>query len=81
NNQKSRSEIYLPPLEDDPENSQGYMGHDQFKVVKGSLTRTFPIYNKGDSNANPTGGSRSLEYELVAGEAGWRLNLVRNSTR
>ncbi len=79
NKKKSLSEIYLPPLEDDPENSKGYMGHDGFKVSEGVLVRSFPVYNPGDSNATPTGGTRSLEYQLVAGEAGFRLEVVKSS--
>jgi len=57
----------------------GYMGHDEFAVVESSLARRFPIYKKGDSNANPTGGMRQLQYKLVPGEATWQLKLV-NST-
>ena len=79
NNKKSLSEIYLAPLEDDKKNSAGYMGHDEFAVVESSFARRFPIYKKEDSNANPTGGMRQLQYKLVPGEATWQLKLV-NST-
>ena len=77
NNKKSLSEIYLPPLENDAKNSKGYMGHDEFAVVDGSLSRRFPIYKKDDSNAEPTGGMRKLQYRLVAGEAVWTLELTQ----
>ncbi len=76
NKKKSLSDIYLPLLEDDPENFKGYMGHDRFAVVGTSLVRRFPIYLEDDSNANPTGGTRQLQYNLVAGESGWVLKLV-----
>jgi len=79
NNKKSLTGIYMSPLEDDKKNSVGYMGHDEFAVVESSLARRFPIYKKGDSNANPTGGMRQLQYKLVPGEATWQLKLV-NST-
>jgi hypothetical protein len=48
----------------------GYMGHDDFKVENGFLTRRFPVYNPGDANAQPTGGTRTLRYELkeIAGK-------------
>ena len=78
NNKKSLSEIYLPPLEDDAENSKGYMGHDEFTLIEGSLARRFPIYKKGDNNAKPTGGMRQLQYKLVAGEANWQLKMVKS---
>jgi len=75
NNKKSLSEITLPPLMDDKENSRGYMGHDEFAVVESYLVRSFPIYVKGDTNANPTGGTRQLQYKLKQGEASWVLEL------
>jgi hypothetical protein len=80
NNKKSLSEIYLPPLESDETNSKGYMGHDAFKVMESRLVRRFPVYKNIDSNANPTGGTRQLQYKLVSGEAGWVLKLEKSTT-
>jgi hypothetical protein len=73
NRNRSISAIYLPPLEDDPEAARGYMGHDRFAVGEGALLRNFPIYKEGDTNAEPTGGTRQIQYRLQAGEAGWQL--------
>ncbi|HEY5700698.1 MAG TPA: PliI family lysozyme inhibitor of I-type lysozyme, partial [Gammaproteobacteria bacterium] len=73
NRNRSLSEIYLPPLEDDPDASKGYMGHDTFAVGEGALLRRFPVYREGDTNAEPSGGTRQVQYRLEAGEAGWRL--------
>jgi len=73
NRNRSLSEIYLPSLEDDPEASKGYMGHDTFAVGEGALIRRFPVYREGDTNAEPSGGTRQVQYRLEAGEAGWRL--------
>ena len=78
NNKKSLSEVYLPPLTDDKKNSQGYMGHDEFAVVENTLIRRFPVYRDEDSNANPTGGTRQLQYKLVPGEATWLLKLDKS---
>lgn len=75
NNRKSLSEIYLPPLEQVPANTAGYLGHDEFTVLEGVLGRRFPVYRPGDSNARPSGGMRHLQYRLVPGEAGWLLRL------
>jgi hypothetical protein len=75
NNRKSLSEIYLPPLEEDPEASSGYMGHDEFTILELRLGRRFPIYSAGDTNAEPTGGTRQLQYRLEPGEAGWILRV------
>ncbi len=73
NKGKSLSEIYLPPLEEDKTAAQGYMGHDEFAVVENTLVRRFPVYKDGDTNSQPTGGTRQIQYKLKAGEAGWIL--------
>jgi hypothetical protein len=73
NKKKSLSQIYLPPITDDPKASKGYQGHDEFRVVESTLVRRFPVYRDGDTNAKPTGGTRQIQYKLAAGEAGWLL--------
>ena len=73
NKKKSLSEIYIPPITDDPKASKGYRGHDEFRVVESTLVRRFPVYREGDTNAKPTGGTRQIQYKLAAGEAGWLL--------
>ena len=78
NNKKSLSEIYLPPIENDKDNSRGYMGHDEFAVVENILARRFPVYAEGDINANPTGAMRQLQYKLTRGEASWILVLDKS---
>lgn len=75
NRGKSMSAIYLPPVADDPETGAGYMGHDRFEVVGKRLVHRFPVYQPGDANAGPTGGTRRLQYRLVPGEASWQLVL------
>ena len=75
NNMKSMSEIYLPPIADDPINSKGYMGHDDFAILENTFAQRFPLYNEGDTNANPTGKTRQLNYKLKQGEASWILKL------
>lgn len=77
NKTKSLSEIYLPNLSDDKVNSKGYLGHDQFAVIERTLARRFPVYKPNDSNSNPTGGIRQLEYRLTPGEAGWVLRMKK----
>jgi len=77
NRRKSLSEIYLPPVAENKALSKGYMGHDDFGVVENTFVQRFPIYRDGDINAKPTGGTRQLQYKLVAGEAGWILKLDR----
>ena len=77
NRNKSLSEIYLPSIEDNPEISRGYMGHDEFVVGEGTFVRRFPIYQNGDTNTESTGGTRQIQYKLVAGEAGWILRQDR----
>lgn len=73
NNRKSLSEIYLPPVAENPDAAQGYMGHDEFAVGEGRLLHRFPIYREGDTNSQPTGAMRQLQYRLTPGEATWQL--------
>ena len=77
NQGKSVTEFNLPDLSEDKVASQGYQGHDQFAIVDNTLVRRFPVYLDGDSNAQPTGGSRQISYQLVPGEATWLLKLLR----
>jgi hypothetical protein len=42
----------------------GYMGHDSFYIENSLLIRKFPVYIKQDYNANPTGGTKKIEYTL-----------------
>lgn len=67
NNGKSWSEVYYPELS--AELSKGYMGHDEFALIENVLVRRFPIYLEGDTNAQPTGKMRQIQYHLKDGEA------------
>ncbi|WP_332513950.1 PliI family lysozyme inhibitor of I-type lysozyme [Bacteroides sp.] len=69
NNGKSMSQISFPNITDNPEASKGYMGHDEFAIVELSFCQRFPIYKENDTNANPTGGTRQIQYKLKDGEA------------
>ncbi len=75
NNKKSLSEIYLPPITDDPKLTKGYRGHDEFMMVEGIVAQRFPLYKDNDTDAKPTGGWWQLQYKLVQGEASWVLKL------
>ena len=77
NGGKSISPIFLADLADNPEAVKGYMGHDEFAVVENGLVRRYPVYEANDVNADPTGGTRQLQYKLQPGEAGWQLQLDR----
>jgi hypothetical protein len=78
NKDKSLSMINFPEIQTGDENFKGYMGHDSFKLEDQKLVRIFPIYNKGDTNENPTGGRRKLVYGLVPGEAMWQLKVEKS---
>lgn len=73
NGKKSLTPIVIEkPAEKD---LTGYMGHDAFEVVEGTLIRRFPVYKEGDTNAKPTGGWRQIQYKLAPGEASWQLHV------
>jgi hypothetical protein len=80
NKDKSLSMINFPEIQARDENFKGYMGHDTFKIEDQKLLRTFPIYNEGDTNQNPTGGTRKLVYGLYPGEAMWQLKVEKSET-
>ena len=69
NNGKSVSQVYLPDISENDEVSKGYMGHDEMAIVENTFCQRFPIYKEGDSNTNPTGGIRQIQYKLVDGES------------
>jgi len=77
NQGKTMSQVYLPPVAEDQKLNKGYMGHDEFAVVENTFVQRFPIYKMGDSNSEPTGKTRQLQYKLGKGEAGWKLVLDR----
>jgi hypothetical protein len=77
NNGKSVSQVYFPPLSENPKAMKGYMGHDEFMLIENSLARRFPIYKEGDTNANPTGGLRQVQYKLLDGEASRRFEIIK----
>lgn len=66
NDGKSVSQVHLPEISGNKEVSIGYMGHDEMAIVENSFCQRFHIYKDGDSNANPTGGMRQIQYKLVA---------------
>lgn len=73
NNGKSVSDITIPNVTDDPKLSKGYMGHDDFAIIEGILAQRFKTYNEGDTNSNPTGKTRQIQYKLREGEASRKL--------
>ena len=80
NKDKSLSMINFPEIQESDKNFEGYMGHDTFKIKDQKLLRTFPIYNKDDTNNHPTGGTRKLVYGLYPGEAMWQLKVDKSET-
>jgi hypothetical protein len=80
NKDKSLSMIHFPAIEKGDRNFKGYMGHDTFKLEDQKLVRLFPVYNDGDANLNPTGGTRKLTYDLLPGEAMWQLKVKKSVT-
>jgi hypothetical protein len=78
NNGKSISQVYLPPIQESPELSEGYQGYDEFAIVENTLVRRFPIYKSNDAGSEPAGKMRQIQYKLVDGEAmrGFQLDKV-----
>ena len=60
---------YFPDIYGNPKISQGYKGHDDFTVMVGTLTQSFPIYLPTDTDT-PTGGTRVVQYNIEKNEKG-----------
>ena len=80
NNDRSVSTIVVPEIaqSDLAPGSifYGYRGHDSIYVSTDILNRKFPVYKDNDENCCPTGGARTIKYNLLAGEASWRLEAI-----
>jgi hypothetical protein len=76
NRNKSLSPIYLTPVSDNPQDSKGYMGHDEFAVVEGSFIQRFNLY---DDKGKKTEKMRQIQYKLKAGEAGFKLEKYKTT--
>lgn len=59
---RGRRDLLLPEL--DEKLSNGYLGHDSFRVDGRKIIRSFPIYRPQDPNSTPTGGTRTIEYVM-----------------
>ena len=79
NRDKSLSMIHFPEIQAGDERFMGYQGHDSFAIEGRKLVRKFPVYCRGDTNRNPTCGSRKLVYGLYPGEAMWQLKIKRHT--
>ena len=81
NRDKSVTSIYIPPITEKDLTKgalyEGYMGHDSIFVDEGQLKRLFPIYLPEDPNCCPSGGQTTLLHELIAGEASWKLQAIK----
>jgi hypothetical protein len=67
---KSLVPCYIPDVSYDPKVNKGYRGHDRFSLLEGTLLQRFPVYNTGDADDKPTGGTRTLMYQVVKAEGG-----------
>ncbi len=70
NNGKSVSQVSLPDIaENDRINKGLHGGTTRWLSSRTPSASVSPIYKDGDTNANPTGGMRQIQYKLVDGEA------------
>jgi hypothetical protein len=76
---KSISICALPDVQLNGKISMGYKGHDEFSLMEGYLLQKFPIYKPGDNKDSPSGGVRSILYQIGKNEeGGFKFNLVRS---
>ncbi len=61
--------ILFPDIMDDAKLRVGYNGEDEFRLLQGTLLRTFQVYDLTDkANPKPTGIYRNIQYRVVPGE-------------
>lgn len=81
NKDKSATPIYVNPISKKQKKKgglfEGFMGHNQFVFDADNLLNVFPVYLERDTNSQATGGERKIQYQLIAGEAGWILKADR----
>jgi hypothetical protein len=69
------------PLSDpalDGKINTGYRGHDTFRMLEGTVLLRFPIYKTEDKDDKPTGGIRTVQYNVIRMESGgYKFNLLR----
>ena len=71
NNKRSMSDIYIPRVADMPRYQDVYADRDSYTFTNDTVERTFPTFIPGKGQGTPV----KLIYSLVAGEAGWALEL------
>jgi hypothetical protein len=57
--------VYFPDIYLDPKIRDGYKGHDEFSILTGTILRKFPVYLPNDTPGNPTGGKRTVQYQIM----------------
>ena len=79
NQDLSLTTIFVPDIsENDVQTGgpfHGYMGHDSIYFTNNRMYRKYPVYKDGDPNCCPTGGDKTVSYQLKAGEATWKLEI------
>jgi len=81
NQDLSLTTIYVPEITENDVQLDGsffgYMGHDSIYSNESKMFRKYPLFKEGDPNCCPTGGDRTLSYQLKAGEASWILEIKK----
>ena len=81
NQDLSLTPIYIPEISEKdllPNGDYyGYMGHDSIYIANKKIYRKYPVYKDGDANCCPSGGNKTLGYELKQGEASWVLKIKK----
>ncbi|MBC7652562.1 MAG: hypothetical protein H7101_12525 [Deinococcales bacterium] len=61
--------IYFPDILDDAKLRSGYKGNDKFKLIEGTLMRSFPVFDVTDTSATkPLGIVRHIQYRVFTAE-------------
>ncbi|MEO8710704.1 MAG: hypothetical protein ABI405_01210 [Parafilimonas sp.] len=75
---KSLVPIYFPDIYLDAKLREGYKGYDEFSALTGTLLRKFPIYLTGDEMGKPTGGTRTIQYNVATDQGRLSFKVLRS---
>jgi len=70
--------VFFPDIYLDPKNREGYKGHDEFTVIGGTLLRKFPLYLPADTTGMPTGGKRTIQYNVTSEQGHLKFTIARS---
>lgn len=75
---ESIAPAFFPDIRDDLKLRVGYNGHDEFKLIEGTLIRQFPIYNFSATDTTLTDIKRTIQYKMIPNGQAFKFVVLRS---